>query len=157
MILFIIILTILAVLILMTALAGSAADYNQAQAAIEAARAAQVAAAGQTLSTVSITILAVMLALTIIAAAAIIAWLLIRQKRLENIIGAMQENASSRWAPGPNARWGRIPAQHQKQQLDPETVLAILQAQAGYQSQQMPPQIPAQTHAQPSQPPTYQW
>lgn len=141
MIILLLIVVILLILIVAAAsIASSAATYNQAQAVVETARAAQISAAGQTASSIAVTILAVLLALVLIAATVAILYLVIRMRRQAEQAPAIGAGPA-KWSPGPNAQFRRpadLPAL--PQQLDPQQlILAMLMANL---VQQQPRRLP---------------
>ena len=74
---------------------------EQARASRQAAKAASIAAAGQAVESVAVTLLATLLVIVVILAAAAVVYLLFRIKRAESGRGR-------KWLPGPNARWQQV-------------------------------------------------
>ena len=90
--LLIIIVLIVILLFGLSSMSQSYAAAKQAQAVIETARAAQIASAGNL-------VIIVTLAVLLLAAAGVIAYLLTRTR---------PQPKPGQWVSGPNARWGRI-------------------------------------------------
>lgn len=74
---------------------------EQARASRQAAKAVSIAAAGQAVESVAVTLLATLLVIVVILAAAAVVYLLFRIKRAESGRG-------KKWLPGPNARWQQV-------------------------------------------------
>ncbi len=124
---------LLVVLIAVSSITSSAAQIAASKAAIEAARAAQVAAGGQAVSGVLLTLTLLAVVLTWLAALTIIAYSLYKR----------------RWAPGPNAYWRRtetqrtaVPRPAVPQQPDPLQQLVQLEMLRYLRDGQKQPPVP---------------
>jgi len=114
---------------------------EQARASRQAAKAASIAAAGQAVESVAVTLLATLLILVVILAAAVV-YLLFRMKRAESGRGR-------KWLPGPNARWQQVEeaggSASQAAALNQLMMMEVLRTLRSLRQPQMqPPSLPDQ-------------